>query len=341
MRVLEKLTYELLDQGEKLRVRVRAISPRKIHRPYGVLFLPPEELQKAHKTLEGKPVLKDHSPTVDDVIGKVIETEFRDAVYAVLEIFSSDPVAKKIQSGLVDSVSVSFSRTLEWNEKENCYIAKDINFQEISFVVHPADASAKVLESEFFSQDISWVEDEEKRRKAPKDYFLDPDTRKYPYKTLDGKVSCELLRRAMSLASLHGHKQVFEKAREIYEKFCKEGLSMEELEKQLELLKKENQELKFYAEAGRLYVEELKSSAKKYIRLVFGENSPLLAIVDTLNDISQLKAIHDEHERLAKEKLKPSAKESLPTENPEITSETLRKMSYREILELREKLKEV
>lgn len=367
MRVLEKLSCELLQSQEEkfIRVKVRAISSRKIPRFYGVLFIPPEELQKSYKTLQGKPVLKDHNPSVDNVIGKVVETEFKDnAIYATLEIFKDDPIAQKIQNGLVNAVSVGFSRTLEWNEKENCYLAKNIKFEEISFVVYPADPSATVLssdetEEEFFSEDIAWVKDEEKRKKAPRDYFLDPDTRKYPYKTWDGKVSCELLRRAKSLAALHGHKQIYDRAKALSERFCKkEKFSKEvedmpeeveklqeklnELEKQLELLRKENQELKFYAEAGKVYVEELKNSTKKYIKLVHGENSPLISMVDTLNDINQLKSLHDEYQKLAKEKLKPSAKENIPQDKfQELTPEKLQKMSYEEILKLKEKFSEV
>jgi len=74
----------------------------------------------------------------------------------------------------VNAVSVGFSRTLEWTDEYQSYVAKNIRFEEISFVVHPADPSATVLssddsEEEFFSEDISWVKDEEKRKKAPKD----------------------------------------------------------------------------------------------------------------------------------------------------------------------------
>jgi len=55
MRVLEKLSCEFLKSEEEkfIRLKVRAISSRKIPRFYGVLYIPPEELQKSHKTLEG------------------------------------------------------------------------------------------------------------------------------------------------------------------------------------------------------------------------------------------------------------------------------------------------
>ena len=369
MQVLEKLSLELLQgKDEKfVTVKVRAISSRKIPRFYGVLYIPPEELQKSYKTLIGKPVLKDHNPSVDNVIGKVVDAEFNDnAIYATVEIFKDDPIAEKIKNGLVNSVSVGFSRTLEWSDEEQCYVAKNIKFEELSFVVYPADPSATVLsadkdEEEFLSGDISWVKDEEKRKKAPKDYFLDPDSRKYPYKTWDGRISCELLRRAMSLASLHGHTQIYERAKALYERHCKEKQckgcekfnkevssmpenveklqeELSELKKKLELLQKENEELKIYAEAGKAYIENLKSETKKYVKLVHGENSPLLDMVDTLSDIKQLKAIHDEYEKLAREKLKPSSKESLPVENEtELTPEKLQKMSYEELLKLKEK----
>lgn len=113
---------------------------------------------------------------------------------------------------------------------------------------------------------------------------------------------------------------------------------LSELKKKLELFQKENEELKIYAEAGKTYIETLKSETKKYIKLVHGENSPLLDMVDTLSDVKQLKAIHDEYEKLAREKLKPSAKESLPVENDsQLTPEKLQQMSYEELLKLKEK----
>jgi len=366
----EEFSLDSLQEEERFTLlTARAISSRKIPRFYGVLYIPPEELEKSAETLKGCPVLKDHEPSVDNVIGRVKDAYFKDgAVYAELELYNNDPIIRKIRDGLVKSLSVGFDRTLEWSDEEQCYVARNIRFKEISFVVMPADPTATVLseeEEEFLSEDIAWVNDPEKRKKAPKDYFLDPDSRRYPYKTWDGEISCTLLRRAMSLASLHGHTQIYERAKALYERHCREKQSAdcgceklsevntmeletlqkenEELKKEVELLKKEIQELKPLAEAGKAYIENLKEETKKFIRLTLGENSQLLSIVDSLSDINQLKAVHDEYEKLAREKLKPSSKENLPTdETAGLTPESLEKMSYEELLKLKEKfVKEV
>ncbi len=53
---------------------------------------------------------------------------------------------------------------------------------------------------EEFSE-AQWWDDPELREKAPKDFFLDPSSRRYPYKTWEGKISCERLKAAMSLSS--------------------------------------------------------------------------------------------------------------------------------------------
>jgi HK97 family phage prohead protease len=161
--LVERLSDIRIEDREKYyTLKVRAItSPKRIERLYGTLLILPEELQKSHKTLEGKPVLKDHHPSIDSVIGKVIQAEFRDnAIYATLQILKegNENLIRKIEDGLLNAVSVGFSRTLSWDEKENAYIAKNIKFQEISLVVFPADPDATILNEEgedIFSEAIS------------------------------------------------------------------------------------------------------------------------------------------------------------------------------------------
>ncbi len=98
-----------------------------------------------------------------------------------------------------------------------------IDFKEISLVFEGADPNAKILskcECEKFST-VQWWDDPELREKAPREYFLDPSGRRYPYKTWDGRVSCERLKAAMSLAGLHGHSSIYQRAKALYEKHCK------------------------------------------------------------------------------------------------------------------------
>ena len=115
----------------------------------------------------------------------------------------------------------------------------------------------------------------------------------------------------------------------------------EELRKQVELLKKEVESLKELAEAGKAYVEKLKTETKKFVKLLFGEKSAMLTLIDGLSDVKQLEAMHEEYKRLAQEKFKPSAvREGLTeedTKGEELTAEKLATMSFEALLKLREK----
>ena len=62
-----------------------------------------------------------------------------------------------------------------------------------------------------------------KREKMPSSYFLLPSKRKFPYKTKSGKISCQGLRAAMSRAAQHGYTNVYNKAKRLYNKYCKKS----------------------------------------------------------------------------------------------------------------------
>ncbi len=123
---------------------------------------------------------------------------------------------------------VSIGARLKTEERDGKRYVTEIDFVEVSFVLEGADPKAKRLFSrtcsyyEEFSE-AQWWDDPELRKKAPKDFFLDPSSRRYPYKTWEGKISCERLKAAMSLSALHGHRQIYERAKALYEKHCKGG----------------------------------------------------------------------------------------------------------------------
>lgn len=124
--------------------------------------------------------------------------------------------------------------------------------------------------------------------------------------------------------------------------FTKEALSVmtkEELSEavmslqlKVEALEKENQELKLMAEIGKKYQEELKNEAVRLVKLV-DESSPILKLLDKA-DIETLKAIVEEYREKAKQEYKPSSKQAF---TEEITEETIEKMSYEDLLKLKEK----
>jgi len=65
-----------------------------------------------------------------------------------------------------------------------------------------------------------WWKYEKWRRKAPQNYFLDPQNRRYPYKTHTGKISCSRLLAAIILARLHKDREILEKAQRLYKEHC-------------------------------------------------------------------------------------------------------------------------
>lgn len=58
-----------------------------------------------------------------------------------------------------------------------------------------------------------------KRKSVPADHFLMPGERKYPY-MVDGKISCNLLRAAISRAGQNNEKDVEARARKMFDMHC-------------------------------------------------------------------------------------------------------------------------
>lgn len=68
---------------------------------------------------------------------------------------------------------------------------------------------------------LKWLDRKSEREKLPKEYFLDPENRRYPYRNKDGSVNCYMLRAAKRLAALHKHFKILKLAERLFEKFCK------------------------------------------------------------------------------------------------------------------------
>ena len=83
------------------------------------------------------------------------------------------------------------------------------SYQKLSLVFEGADPNARLLSmyEDITLSTAEWWDAPELRDKAPQDYFLDPSSRRYPYKPWEGEISCERLKAAMQLSSLHGHRQ--------------------------------------------------------------------------------------------------------------------------------------
>lgn len=225
------LTLNFVAEGieetdEYIEFTVRALSAdMEIQTGKGLVVFPSEVLIKRQGDLIGKPLLLDHEWKVDKIVGVVVHSWFDDTQKAIM---ARVRVAKegneklisliKLQPSPVKSVSIG---AVVVKEKDK---VKDIEFKELSLVFEGADPNAKIIASRYEDIELStseWWNDPELRDKAPQDFFLDPSSRRYPYRTWDGKISCERLKAAMQLSSLHGHKQIYDRAKRLYEKHCK------------------------------------------------------------------------------------------------------------------------
>jgi len=208
---------------------VVALSVTCVERYYGKLCFTESALSKKAHTLIGKPILLDHKWEVEKIVGVVADAKYQDGkIIAKLRIpkkFEHLIELIKLSPSPIQAVSVGFV-ILDQEEKDEAILVKDLEFKELSLVIEGADKNARRLSGECEIERLgvkNWWEDPELRKKAPRDYFLDPSGRRYPYKTWEGKISCSRLKAAMTLASLHGHKQIYDRAKALYEKHCKKG----------------------------------------------------------------------------------------------------------------------
>ncbi|GAB6066022.1 hypothetical protein JCM9492_11140 [Aquifex pyrophilus] len=67
---------------------------------------------------------------------------------------------------------------------------------------------------------LKWVHRQSERKKLPASYFLLPEKRLFPYRNKDGTINCNLLRAAIVRAAQHGYREVEEKARRLYRRYC-------------------------------------------------------------------------------------------------------------------------
>jgi hypothetical protein len=124
-----------------------------------------------------------------------------------------------------------------------------------------------------------------------------------------------------------------EKMLEHFEAMTKEELisAIEALQTKLSVLEKENLALKELAEIGQKYIEHLRREAVRLVKLVDGEKSPLLKLIEKA-DVETLKELVDEYTEKAKELYRPSSQRApLEFEKP------LEEMSYAELKKLAEK----
>lgn len=107
-----------------------------------------EELELAAKTLQNKPLLKDHDNLTDSVIGRVIVSDFdasSESVTFKARINSTEQGSKikeLIKSGDLNTVSIG-ANVESMEEEDGLMIPRGIKFKELSIVAVAADDNAE------------------------------------------------------------------------------------------------------------------------------------------------------------------------------------------------------
>jgi len=110
---------------------------------------------------------------------------------------------------------------------------------------------------------------------------------------------------------------------------------LENVKLELEVSKKELENFKQLAQIGKTYKEHLEKEAIRLVKLVEGDTSPLLALLEKA-DINTLKDIVEQYNIKAKKEYMPSSKKI--DDNEPLTSEKLLKMNLKELMELKKQL---
>lgn len=148
----EKLFYDSLrvtselKEGKIVPLKIKGIALRE--GTWNGLFYPREELRKSYKDLIGKPLMIDHSSSVRDLVGKVTNAWFNEALNAIefeAEIIDEE-IAKKVIEGLVKGVSVGV--VVDRVKEGNHLVARNFEFKELSIVLVPACPDAKITDIE-------------------------------------------------------------------------------------------------------------------------------------------------------------------------------------------------
>lgn len=117
-----------------------------------------KELEKSAHTLAGRPMLKDHKNDVDHIIGKVTSSVYKgeDKSIRFTGIVTDEKVKELIQQGLINHVSIGAACKLTPQESdgENCVVAENIEFLELSVTPVPGVPDASISAGEGFAMAV-------------------------------------------------------------------------------------------------------------------------------------------------------------------------------------------
>lgn len=123
-----------------------------------------QDLDLSAHTLRDKPILKDHENLVDNIVGRTTQNVVFDHTKGAVMfegLILDENMRQKITQGLIRNVSIGAHLTqepeLERNEagEITAYIAKGIDFVELSLVAVPADPNAGFAKAIMESCDLS------------------------------------------------------------------------------------------------------------------------------------------------------------------------------------------
>lgn len=116
-----------------------------------------EELRKFSPTLKGKPILCDHTNTVESIVGKVTNTIFVDSgKYVRFEGWvTGDEVIEKIKDGRIENVSIGAmsKRMVKEDADSDVMTAEGLEGLELSLTPVPGIASASIMPQESFTEE--------------------------------------------------------------------------------------------------------------------------------------------------------------------------------------------
>lgn len=293
---------EIIEDENYLYLPARVIMSGEIKRSYGTLILEPEELKKATPTLEGVYVIQDHVYQVDSVVGQVSRPEYKqdeESIHATLRILKKGN--EKLAQLVKDKIIKKLSAgftRILVEVSEGKYKATNIQFKELSILLDPAIENATILKKSENTEEVNM-----------------------PDETL--KKENELLRQEVEA---------------LKNKVQDKDEKIDTLTTQVKVRTKEIENLKSLAEIGKKYEENLRNNAKKFIRVVEGEDSPLVALVDKAG-IDELETLNEKYSEKAKKHLEPRARggdESFANANKDQFN--IESASYEEIIKYEQKI---
>ena len=104
----------------------------------GITYIP-SELEKAAKTLQGKPLMMDHSGSVKDIVGRITSAKYNALLEAIeFEASVMEPkIQEMINDGRITDVSIGAIVGDLAEQKDGMIYAINIEFLELSLVAIP------------------------------------------------------------------------------------------------------------------------------------------------------------------------------------------------------------